>query len=218
MNFEQARFNMVEQQIRPGGVQDGAVLEALQQITREKFVTEEYALVAYTDAPLPLTNGSVMLSPLIVARMLQALALTPADRVLEVGTGSGYVTALLSVLSKEVVTVDMDAAQQTRAKAVLDELAFGNIVYKVADGLAGIAGEGDFSVIYIGGACRVLPEVLKDQLSACQNGRIVLIEGAAPAMQVNLYTVNAGQWHKQTIFETCAPYLSEHTPHAVFDF
>ena len=218
MDFDQARFNMVEQQIRPGGVLDSAVLDALHQIPREKFVSRECALVAYTDAPLPLANGSVMLPPLTVARMLQALVLTPTDRVLEIGTGSGYVTALLSVLVKEVVTVDIDAGQQIQAKAVLDNLVPDNIVYKVADGLLGVADEGIFSVIYIGGACRILPEVLKDQLSACQNGRIVLIEGAAPAMRVNLYTVNSGQWHKQTIFETCAPYLSAHTPQAVFEF
>ena len=139
MNFEKARFNMVEQQIRPWDVLDFDILDVLGEIPREDFVTEAQQPYAYSDKTLPLPNGGNMLEPKIVARMIQALKLAPLDKVLEVGTGSGYATALLGKMAAEVITVDIDAEQQARAKTVLDNLGYKNITYQVADGLAASA-------------------------------------------------------------------------------
>ena len=218
MDFEQARINMVERQIRPGDVLDVGLLDALLQIPREKFVASGQELVAYTDAPLPLVNGGVMLTPMNVAKMVQALALKPTDRVLEIGTGSGYVTALLSILTKAVVTVDIDAEQHRQAKMVLDSLGYHNISYKVGDGFTGVEEEAPFQAIYIGGACTKVPESIIKQLSLDYNGRMIVIEGYAPAMKANLYFFEDEQLKKQTIFEANIPYLNEQCARPAFDF
>ena len=120
MDFEKARFNMVEQQIRPWDVLDFDVLDALMEIPRERFVGSDFQGLAYADIEVPLPNGGKMLEPKIVARLAQGLKMTAADTVLEIGTGSGYATALLGKLAGKVVSDDIDAAQQNRAKAVLD--------------------------------------------------------------------------------------------------
>ena len=129
MDFAKARFNMVEQQIRPWDVLEFDLLDALEAIPREAFVSEEQKSYAYADIALPLPNGGAMLEPKIVARMIQGLALKKTDKVLEIGTGSGYTSAVLSKLAAEVVTVDIDPEQQARAKAVLDGLGYDNIVF-----------------------------------------------------------------------------------------
>ena len=130
MDFAKARFNMVEQQIRPWDVLDFDLLDALEAIPREAFVGEEQKNYAYADLALTLPNGGAMLELKIVARMIQGLALKKTDKVLEIGTGSGYASAVLSKLAAEVVTVDIDPEQQARAKAVLDGLGYDNIVLK----------------------------------------------------------------------------------------
>ena len=129
MDFEKARFNMVEQQIRPWDVLDFDILDALEEIEREHFVGEAFQGLAYADMELPLTNGHKMLEPKVVARLAQGLKLKKDETVLEIGTGSGYATALLSKLAGKVVTDDIDAEQQQRAKKVLDELGFTNVDY-----------------------------------------------------------------------------------------
>lgn len=116
MDFEKARFNMVEQQIRPWDVLDFDILDALEEIEREHFVGEAFQGLAYADMELPLTNGHKMLEPKVVARLAQGLKLKKDETVLEIGTGSGYATALLSKLAGTVVTDDIDAEQQQRAK------------------------------------------------------------------------------------------------------
>jgi len=116
--FEQARFNMVEQQIRPWSVLDFDVLDALAEVPREQFVTPEQQAYAYADLSLPLPNGSAMLEPKVVARLIQGLKLTKKDTVLEIGTGSGYATAVLAKLAGRVITIDTDEAQQHGAQRV----------------------------------------------------------------------------------------------------
>ena len=134
MNFEQARFNMVEQQIRPWDVLDFDVLDALQDIPRELFVQPSQQGYAYADLALPLPNGSQMLEPKIVGRMAQGLALKKHERVLEIGTGSGYATAVLAKLAHEVTTCDIDGQQLNAAQAILKGLQLDNIRYQAIAG------------------------------------------------------------------------------------
>ncbi|MDO5068731.1 protein-L-isoaspartate O-methyltransferase family protein [Neisseria zoodegmatis] len=219
MNFEQARFNMVEQQIRPWDVLDFDVLDALSEVPREYFVAESQQAYAYADKTLPLPNGGSMLEPKIVARLIQGLALKADDKVLEVGTGSGYAAALLSKLSANVMTVDVDAEQQQRAKAVLDKLGFNKIIYEVGDGLAGALGGAPFDAVYIGGAVPVVPEALKNQLNN-NGGRMVVVVGEAPVQRALLITRNGDAFAEQVLFDTYIPQLKTPTlsPTAKFNF
>ncbi|KLT72024.1 protein-L-isoaspartate O-methyltransferase [Neisseria arctica] len=209
MNFEKARFNMVEQQIRPWDVLDFDILDALSEIPREAFVSESHKPYAYSDTALPLPNGGSMLEPKIVARMIQGLDLTPLDKVLEVGTGSGYATAVLRKMAGEVVTIDIDAEQQARAKEVLDGLALNNITYQIGDGLSGEAGGSPFDAIYIGGAVNSVPEILKQQLK--DGGRMVVVTGDAPVQRARLIIRKGDKFTEATLFDTLIPKLSSKT-------
>ncbi|MCS4532757.1 protein-L-isoaspartate O-methyltransferase family protein [Neisseria montereyensis] len=206
MNFEQARFNMVEQQIRPWDVLDFDVLDALAEIPREYFVTESQLAYAYSDKTLPLPNGGSMLEPKIVARLVQGLALKPGDKVLEIGTGSGYATALLYKLSGNVTTVDIDSAQQQRAKEALDKIGLNNINYQIGDG---IADEGDgnlFDAIYVGGSVPEAPDTLKNRLK--EGGRMVVVVGGAPVQRALLITREGGSYIEKVLFDTLIPSLA----------
>lgn len=206
MNFEQARFNMVEQQIRPWDVLDFDVLDALADVPRECFVNEAQRAYAYADTALPLPNGGTMLEPKIVARLIQGLSLKADARVLEIGTGSGYATALLAKLAGSVVTVDIDAGQQQRAKTVLDGLGLANISYQTGDGLAGVQEGAPFDAVYIGGAVPAVPEALKSQLK--NGGRMVVVTGGAPVQQALLVTREGDGFTEKTLFDTFIPYLN----------
>lgn len=218
MNFEQARFNMVEQQIRPWDVLDFDVLDALGEVPREYFVAESQQAYAYADKTLPLPNGGSMLEPKIVARLIQGLALKAGENVLEVGTGSGYATALLVKLGGNVVTVDVDAQQQQRAKTVLDKLGFGGIAYQVGDGLAGVQGDVAFDAVYIGGAVPEVPEALKGRLA--DGGRMVVVVGEAPVQRALLITRSGDAFAEQVLFDTYIPQLKTPvlSPAAKFNF
>lgn len=207
MNFEQARFNMVEQQIRPWDVLDFDVLDALGEVPREYFVDEAQQAYAYADMTLPLPNGGSMLEPKITARLIQALALKAGDNVLEIGTGSGYATALLAKLAGGAVTVDIDAEQQFRAKTVLRALGFGNIRYLAGNGLAGAAEGAPFDAVYVGGAVAQVPEDLKRQLK--DGGRMAVVAGGAPVQRALLITRNGDSFSQSVLFDTCIPYLNE---------
>lgn len=204
--FEQARFNMVEQQIRPWSVLDFDVLDALAEVPREQFVAPEQQAYAYADLSLPLPNGSAMLEPKVVARLIQGLKLTKKDTVLEIGTGSGYATAVLAKLAGRVITIDTDETQQQKAKAVLDRLGLTNIDYRIGDGLVKppIA---TVSAIYVGGSCPVMPETLRNKLPA--GGRMAVIVGQEPVMRALLVQCNGEDRYEQSVmFDTVAPALS----------
>ena len=203
MNFEQARFNMVEQQIRPWDVLDFDVLDALSELPRERFVTAEQQGYAYADTSLPLPNGGQMLEPKVVARLIQGLQLQKSDTVVEIGTGSGYATALLSRLAGRVISVDTDAEQQQRAAAVLADLDIHNVEFRVLDGLQGLGEE--FSAVYVGGSCPVMPEKLKAQLK--DGGRMVVILGQAPVMRATLVQRQGSDYSERVLFDTVAPAL-----------
>ncbi|QMT32960.1 protein-L-isoaspartate O-methyltransferase [Conchiformibius steedae DSM 2580] len=200
MDFEQARFNMVEQQIRPWNVLDFDVLDAVSDIPREAFVMENQRGYAYADMPLVLPNGGYMLEPKIIARMVQGLALKKTDQVLEVGTGSGYATALLASLAAQVQTFDTDNTQLQTAKAVLDRLDFHNIRYEHGDGFAEQHSHNRYDAVYIGGGLPVVPENLKARLN--DGGRMVVVAGKAPVQHCLLITRHGDEFSQTVLFDT----------------
>lgn len=205
MDFNTARYNMVEQQIRPWDVLDFDLLDVLSDIPRERFVLPQHQPLAYSDQSLPLANGGSMLEPKVMARLIQALKLNLADTVVEIGTGSGYATAVLARLANQVLTIDIDAEQQQTAKTVLSELGYTNIQYKVGDGLSEKLIQTPFSAIYVGGSISQLPTFLLDQLP--EHGRMVAIIGDAPLMKAVLFERQNNQIQETVLFETLAPTL-----------
>lgn len=205
MDFNTARYNMVEQQIRPWDVLDFDLLDVLSDIPRERFVLPQHQQLAYSDQSLPLANGGSMLEPKVMARLIQALKLNLADTVVEIGTGSGYATAVLARLANQVLTIDIDAAQQQTAKTVLSELGYTNIQYKLGDGLSEKLIQTPFSAIYVGGSISQLPTFLLDQLP--EHGRMVAIIGDAPLMKAVLFERQNNQIQETVLFETLAPTL-----------
>ncbi|ASK28431.1 protein-L-isoaspartate O-methyltransferase [Neisseria chenwenguii] len=218
MNFEKARFNMVEQQIRPWDVLDFDLLDAIEEIPRERFVDADLQGVAYSDTELPLPNGAKMLEPKIVARLIQGLKLTREDKVLEIGTGSGYATAVLAKLAGEVVSDDIDDAQQNRAKAVLAALNLTNIRFVQNDGLTETAEGAPFDAIYVGGAVGEVPEVLKNQLK--DGGRMVVAVGGSPVQRALLITRKGSEFTETVLFDTQIALLDGESekPFGGFDF
>ena len=206
MNFEQARHNMIEQQIRPWEVLDQRVLEVLAQVHREDFVPPQFRNLAFSDLSVPLGRGEVMMAPKVEARMLQALEVRADDTVLEVGTGSGYVTALLATLGRHVYSVEiapefkMDAARRLAAHG-LD-----NVTLEVGDGATGWDRHGPYDVIAITGSLPTLPRNFEESLSI--GGRLFAILGDSPVMSATLVTrVGEDEWAHETLFETDLPPL-----------
>lgn len=208
MNFQQARFNMVEQQIRPWDVLDFELLDALEAIPREEFVLPEQRGYAYADLPLRLQNGGSMLEPKIVARLAQGLALQKHETVLEIGTGSGYATAVLAMLAHHVDTVDNDAEQQKFAQNVLNECNFLNIDYEVRDGL--VANNKKYDAIYIGGSLPKLPSQLLASLKE-DGGRMVVVVGSQPIQRAMLITREGEHFREKVLFDTVIAGLQDKT-------
>lgn len=208
MDFKQARFNMVEQQIRPWDVLDFDLLDVLESIPREEFVSPEQRGYAYADMPLPLSNGSMMLEPKIVARIIQGLKLKASDKVLEIGTGSGYATAVLAKLADQVQTFDVDAVQQHFAKNILMRQHIENVRYQVADGFEIGEHHGIYDAIYIGGSLSVIPETLKSHLHE-NGGRMVVVVGDEIVQRCLLITRQGNEFTQQTLFDTLIPRLDE---------
>jgi len=208
MNFEQARFNMVEQQIRPWDVLNPAVLDLLFHVKREDFIDANHRSLAFADVELPLPNGSRMLQPKMEARMVQDLDIRPEDKVLEVGTGSGYVTALLSRLSAQVFSIETDAATQQTAESNLRHAACkDNVHLIVGNGLNGSEENGPFDAILVGGSTPVVPETLRRQLAI--GGRMMITVGDLPVMTMRLIQrVGENEFTDTALYETCLPRLA----------
>lgn len=201
MNLEQARTNMVEQQIRPWQVLDQKVLDLMASMPREDYVPPSYRNLAYADMNVPLDHGQVMMAPRVEARMVQALEIAGADRVLEIGTGSGFVTALLARLAKHVTSLEIHDSLRADAQAKLEAHGVGNITLRTGDACRGWDQAAPYDVIAVTGSLPTLEKELQAQLTV--GGRLFVIVGEAPAMEALLIRrVDDSQWVTESLFET----------------
>jgi protein-L-isoaspartate(D-aspartate) O-methyltransferase len=206
LNFEEARHNMIVQQIQPWNVRDDKVLDLIQRLPREDFVPAHYKEHAFTDMNIPLPNGQEMMCPKLEAYMLQALKIQDHDKVLEVGTGTGYVTALLASQARYVITVDIDADTSKRAEEKLSAHQITNVTFDVGDAALGWSDQKPYDVIAITGSLPILPESFQRNLNV--GGRLFAIVGDAPAMEVILITrVKENEWTHEVLLETDIPAL-----------
>ncbi len=174
-DFAAEREAMVEVQIKARGIRDERVLQAMLKVPRHSFVPSDLRTYAYGDEPLPIGEGQTISQPYIVAYMTEALRLTGGERVLEIGTGSGYQTAILAELAREVYTVEIVASLSLRAQEVLRELNYQNIFFRVGDGGLGWRESAPFDAIIVTAAPRIVPKALEDQLAG--SGRMVIPVG-----------------------------------------
>ena len=217
MNFEQARFNMVEQQIRPWEVLDQDVLDLLMTVKREEFVPAAYRDLAFTEVEIPIGCGQVMLKPVIEGKVLQALRLGKADSVLEVGTGSGYFAALLAARTEWVRTIELEPELVKLASANLARNGVENVVVVQGDGIAGWAERAPYDVIVVSGGLPFVPQALLEQLKV--GGRLFAFVGEAPVMKARLITCEAeGRFRTEDIFETVVPMLKDAPQRDGFSF
>jgi len=201
MDVERARFNMVEQQIRPWDVLDQRVLDLLFRVHREDFVPDAYRAMAFADMEIPLGAGEVMLQPKLEARMLQALAVNPTDRILEVGTGSGYMTALLATSGRHVYSVDIRPEFTRSAAAKLAAHGITNATLETGDAARGWDKHAPYDVIVLTGSLPVLVETFPGALRP--GGRLLAVVGEPPVMEAKLVTcVSHGVWNTVGLFET----------------
>ena len=202
MDFEKARFNMVEQQIRPWDVLDQQVLDLLFRLHREDYVPEPYRSLAFADMEIPLGHDEKMLQPKLEARMLQELAIKSTDRILEVGTGSGYMTALLASFGNHVYSVDIIPEFTRSAAARLAAHGVGNVTLETGDAARGWDKHAPYDVIVLTGSVPVLPEAFQKSLAL--GGRLIAVVGEPPVMEAQLVTyVSAGAYNSVGLFETC---------------
>ncbi len=198
-NMEQARFNMVEQQIRPWDVLDVRVLDLLNKVKREQFVPADGKEMAFMELEIPLGHGTFMWQPKLEARVLQELKVKPRDHVLEVGSGSGYLAALLSRLAAQVTSVEIVPELHAFAEKNLAARRIDNVALALGD--AALGWPGLYDVIVLTGSVPVLPETFQNSLKP--GGRLFAIVGDAPAMQARLITcVAPGIFDSVTLFET----------------
>ncbi len=206
MNIEQARFNMIEQQIRPWEVLDQHVLDLMSEVPREKFVPETYRHLAFTDTLIPLEHDQVMMSPKLEGRLLQALMLHPKDMVLEIGTGSGYLTALLAKSARHVDSVDIFEDLVRTAVTQLNALNINNVSLNVGDAANGWQTDTRYDVIVLTGSVPVLNPQLKKQLN--EGGCLFAIVGEEPVMQAYLINrISEDEFDTEVLFETSLPPL-----------
>ena len=209
-DFEALRYKLIEQQIRPWNVPNLEVLETLRQIPRETFVPESQAILAFADTKLPLPQAKnasqTMLEPKMEARLLQALEIKRNDKALEVGSGSGYMAALLANFAKSVTSVDIDPEMVTLAKSNLARAYISNVQVEVGDAYTGW-GDQSYDIICVSGGMPSLYEGLKQQLAI--GGRLVAFVGESPVMNAVLVTRHdATHFSEEVLFETMMPYLS----------
>jgi protein-L-isoaspartate(D-aspartate) O-methyltransferase len=218
---DQARFNMIEQQIRPWNVFDTNILQLLGALKREDFAPSTHKSLAFGDIELPLTaagaeSGECMLSPKVEARFLQDLLLTGTEQVLEIGTGSGYMAALLGRLSKHVTTLEINPALADIAAQNLSRAVVANVDVKVADGSKVEAIHGEFDVIVLSGSVAKIPDALTAKLKL--GGRLIAIVGEQPVMRTTLVTRTSSGFATTQPWDTLAPRLSGFAEFDKFNF
>lgn len=218
LDLERARFNMIEQQIRPWDVLDADVLALLGTLHREAFVPPAHRALAFIDTEIPLIgnaeealrNGHCMLAPKVEARMLQDVAPRAHDRVLEVGAGSGYMAALLASRAQRVITLEIHPELARMARANLQQAGIANAEVREMDGSKGLAAEGPFDVIVLSGSVAEVPQALLSQLKV--GGRLAAITGADPVMRATFITrTGEAAWETKQPWDTMAPRL-QHFP------
>lgn len=214
---EIARFNMIEQQVRTWEVLDPVVLAVLDQVPRENFVAESQVGLAFADVELPIGEGQTMLSPKLEGRILQAVGVKKTDKVLLVGTGSGYLTALLATLAAHVHAVEIYPALSAIAKSRLNQQNIHNVTLHVADAVNGYAAAAPYDVIIFTGSLQLRPTAVEKMLNV--GGRLFAVIGELPIMQATLTQhVSEGAYHHETLFETCLPALENAPQVNKFEF
>jgi protein-L-isoaspartate(D-aspartate) O-methyltransferase len=201
-DFELARFNMIEQQIRTWEVLDQRVLDLLFRVRREDYVPPQYRALAFADMEIPIGHGERMLQPKVEARMLQELTLGASDRVLEVGTGSGYMTALLASLAAHVYSVEIREDFTRAAAERLAKNGIANVTLETGDAARGWDKHGPYDAIVLTASVPVLPQAFEASLRT--GGRLLAVVGEPPVMEAQLISaVEAGAYNRVTLFETC---------------
>lgn len=221
MNVEQARFNMIEQQIRPWDVLNTDVLKTLVAVRREEFVPAAYRSLAFVDTEIPLPCGENMLSPKLEARMLQELGLNKDESVLEIGSGSGYMAALLASHARHVTTVEIEPALHALAQKNLAAYGITNVRVELGDGAQGWTGSAvnptTYDAIVLTGSVPVLPQAFLNQVRV--GGRILAVIGDAPIMSACLITrMTDDAWDSQVLFETSIKRLRHVETPSAFHF
>jgi len=202
LDFERARFNMVEQQIRTWEVLDPQVLELLFRVRREDYVPEAYRVLAFADMEIPLGHGETMLAPKLEARLVQELEIQGTDRILEVGTGSGYMTALFASLARHVYSIEIIPEFSAAAAARLRAHGISNATLEAGDAARGWDRHAPYDAIVLTGSVPILPESFQKSLSP--GGRLIAVVGEPPVMQAQLLTcVSTGVHNATGLFETC---------------
>ncbi len=206
MDFEKARYNMIEQQVRTWEVLDQDVLDQLALIHREDFMPEAYRRVALADVRIPIGHGEVTMTPKAEARLVQSLLLTPEDKVLEIGTGCGYLTALLGRMTASVVSVDIHDDFTRAAAPRLADHGIHNVQLETGDAVNGWPSQAPYDAIAVTGSVPVLTESFQSQLAI--GGRLFVIVGESPAMEACLITrMGEREWASDSLFETDLPPL-----------
>ena len=206
MNFEKARFNMIEQQIRPWDVLDGDVLQLLSEVKREDFVPLAHKVLAFADMEIPLGHGQFMLPPRVEARMLQDAAIQKTEKVLEIGSGSGYMAALLAHQAQRVISLEINPELAKMARENLQKAGVFNAEVRQFDGAKGTPAESPFDVIVLSGSVAVVPSALLAQLKV--GGRLVAIVGDEPVMRATVVTRSSDTAYTTTQpWDTVAPRL-----------
>jgi protein-L-isoaspartate(D-aspartate) O-methyltransferase len=201
MNIEQARFNMVENQIRPWEVLDQQVLDLLYLVKREDFVPAAYRMLAFSDMEIPIGQGEHMWQPKMEARVLQELAIKPTDQVLEIGTGSGYFAALLAGRAQHVYSVEIHPELKASGEANLRRAGVANVTVELGDGASGWTKRAPCDVIVLTGSTPVLPQQLLQQMKV--GARLFAVVGNPPVMAARLMTCTAdGVYNSIDLFET----------------
>jgi len=219
MNFgnEQARFNMIEQQIRTWEVLDPRILQLLHDVPRENFVPTAYQGLAFADVEIPLAHGQSMLSPKLEARILQSLNIKSSDQVLHIGTGSGYFTALLARMAAHVISLDINAEVSASAAYKLAENNIENVSIELANGVNGFNSRKPYDVIVFTGSSPVEPPYVREQLKV--GGVMFVVLGEAPVMQATLIErVSDTAFREVVLFETVIPELFNATQANGFEF
>lgn len=221
MDVEQARFNMVEQQIRPWDVLDQEVLDLLYVIHREEFVPEAYRMLAFSDLEIPLLgnadDGERMMQPKVEARIIQELSLKRNERVLEVGTGSGYLAALLAARAHHVYSVEINPRLKAFGEGNLRRAGVENVTTELGDAAQGWRQHAPYDVIVLTGSTPILPQSLPSQLRA--GGRLFAVVGDPPVMEARLLScVSEGSYYTTDLFETCLAPLRNAVQPARFEF